>query len=61
MQEIAIFQDQEASLSAAFVRFLESESKPKPQVPALTLSNSVRIFNETKKNSYLQLHSVEYR
>ncbi|XP_043279342.1 thyroid receptor-interacting protein 11-like isoform X2 [Venturia canescens] len=32
--------DQEASLSAAFVRFLESESKPKPQVPALTISNS---------------------
>ncbi|KAI4479798.1 hypothetical protein M0804_010848 [Polistes exclamans] len=32
--------DQEASLSAAFVRFLESESKPKPQLPALPISSS---------------------
>ncbi|XP_012269993.1 thyroid receptor-interacting protein 11 isoform X2 [Orussus abietinus] len=30
--------DQEVSLSAAFVRFLESESKPKSQVPALPLA-----------------------
>ncbi|KAI4495969.1 hypothetical protein M0802_008184 [Mischocyttarus mexicanus] len=28
------------SLSAAFVRFLESESKPKPQLPALPISSS---------------------
>ncbi|KAK2587260.1 hypothetical protein KPH14_002996 [Odynerus spinipes] len=32
--------DQEASLSAAFVRFLESESKPKPQLPGLPISSS---------------------
>ncbi|KZC10008.1 Thyroid receptor-interacting protein 11 [Dufourea novaeangliae] len=32
--------DQEASLSAAFVRFLESESKPKPQLPALPIQTS---------------------
>ncbi|XP_071553727.1 uncharacterized protein [Temnothorax nylanderi] len=32
--------DQEASLSTAFVRFLESESKPKPQLPALPIMNS---------------------
>ncbi|XP_015185314.1 PREDICTED: thyroid receptor-interacting protein 11-like isoform X2 [Polistes dominula] len=32
--------DQEASLSAAFVRFLETESKPKPQLPALPISSS---------------------
>ncbi|XP_020300558.1 thyroid receptor-interacting protein 11-like isoform X2 [Pseudomyrmex gracilis] len=32
--------DQEASLSTAFVRFLESESKPKPQLPALPIVNS---------------------
>ncbi|KAL6266878.1 hypothetical protein P5V15_003706 [Pogonomyrmex californicus] len=32
--------DQEASLSAAFVRFLENESKPKPQLPALPIVNS---------------------
>lgn len=31
---------QEASLSAAFVRFLESESKPKPQLPPLPIVNS---------------------
>ncbi|XP_011158549.2 thyroid receptor-interacting protein 11 isoform X2 [Solenopsis invicta] len=32
--------DQEASLSMAFVRFLESESKPKPQLPALPIVDS---------------------
>ncbi|XP_054000516.1 thyroid receptor-interacting protein 11-like isoform X2 [Hylaeus anthracinus] len=32
--------DQDASLSAAFVRFLESESKPKPQLPALPIQTS---------------------
>lgn len=32
--------DQEASLSAAFIRFLETESKPKPQLPALPISSS---------------------
>ncbi|KOC70257.1 Thyroid receptor-interacting protein 11 [Habropoda laboriosa] len=32
--------DQEASLSAAFVRFLENESKPKPQLPALPIQTS---------------------
>ncbi|KAG7206748.1 hypothetical protein KM043_000671 [Ampulex compressa] len=32
--------DQDASLSAAFVRFLETESKPKPQLPALPISTS---------------------
>ncbi|XP_012260912.2 thyroid receptor-interacting protein 11-like isoform X2 [Athalia rosae] len=32
--------DQEASLSAAFVRFLESESKPKAQLPALPISTT---------------------
>ncbi|KAH0546151.1 hypothetical protein KQX54_006835 [Cotesia glomerata] len=32
--------DQEASLSAAFVRFLESESKPVSSVPALPISNT---------------------
>ncbi|XP_076236768.1 uncharacterized protein LOC143180717 isoform X2 [Calliopsis andreniformis] len=32
--------EQEASLSAAFVRFLESESKPKPQLPALPIQTS---------------------
>ncbi|XP_057341818.1 thyroid receptor-interacting protein 11-like [Microplitis mediator] len=32
--------DQEASLSAAFVRFLESESKPMSSVPALPISNT---------------------
>ncbi|XP_011876922.1 PREDICTED: thyroid receptor-interacting protein 11-like [Vollenhovia emeryi] len=32
--------DREASLSTAFVRFLESESKPKPQLPALPIVNS---------------------
>ncbi|XP_033213023.1 thyroid receptor-interacting protein 11-like isoform X2 [Belonocnema kinseyi] len=32
--------DEEASLSAAFVKFLESESAPKPQLPALPLSNT---------------------
>ncbi|XP_029665298.1 thyroid receptor-interacting protein 11-like isoform X1 [Formica exsecta] len=31
---------QEASLSTAFVRFLESESKPKPQLPPLPIVNS---------------------
>lgn len=29
--------NQEASLSAAFIRFLENESKPKPQLPALPI------------------------
>ncbi|XP_078041286.1 uncharacterized protein LOC144472233 isoform X2 [Augochlora pura] len=32
--------DQEASLTAAFVRFLESESIPKPQLPALPIQTS---------------------
>ncbi|KAK1137645.1 hypothetical protein K0M31_002143 [Melipona bicolor] len=32
--------DQEASLSAAFIRFLENESKPKPQLPALPIQTS---------------------
>ncbi|CAK9826433.1 Thyroid receptor-interacting protein 11 [Anthophora retusa] len=32
--------DHEASLSAAFVRFLENESKPKPQLPALPIQTS---------------------
>ncbi|XP_029054382.2 thyroid receptor-interacting protein 11-like [Osmia bicornis bicornis] len=32
--------DHETSLSAAFVRFLESESKPKPQLPALPIQTS---------------------
>ncbi|KAK0161833.1 hypothetical protein PV327_008245 [Microctonus hyperodae] len=32
--------DQEASLSAAFVRFLESESKPMPPIPPLPISNT---------------------
>ncbi|XP_043259414.1 thyroid receptor-interacting protein 11-like isoform X2 [Colletes gigas] len=32
--------DQDTSLSAAFVRFLESESKPKPQLPALPIQTS---------------------
>ncbi|KAJ8679691.1 hypothetical protein QAD02_015478, partial [Eretmocerus hayati] len=32
--------EQEASLSSAFVKFLESESQPKPQLPALPISNS---------------------
>ncbi|XP_051171433.1 thyroid receptor-interacting protein 11-like isoform X2 [Leptopilina boulardi] len=32
--------DTEASLSAAFVKFLESESAPKPQLPALPISNT---------------------
>ncbi|KAL0127445.1 hypothetical protein PUN28_005620 [Cardiocondyla obscurior] len=32
--------DHEASLSTAFVRFLESESKPKPQLPGLPIGNS---------------------
>ncbi|KAG5336253.1 TRIPB protein, partial [Acromyrmex heyeri] len=36
----ASLKDQEASLSTAFVRFLESESKPKPQLPALPIVNS---------------------
>ncbi|XP_011692596.1 PREDICTED: thyroid receptor-interacting protein 11 [Wasmannia auropunctata] len=36
----ASLKDQEASLSTAFVRFLESESKPKPQLPALPIANS---------------------
>ncbi|KYM76468.1 Thyroid receptor-interacting protein 11 [Atta colombica] len=36
----ASLKDQEASLSTAFVRFLESESKPKPQLPALPIINS---------------------
>lgn len=36
-----ILQYQEASLSTAFVRFLESESKPKPQLPPLPIVNSV--------------------
>ncbi|XP_018399446.1 PREDICTED: thyroid receptor-interacting protein 11-like [Cyphomyrmex costatus] len=36
----ASLKDQEASLSTAFVRFLESESKPKPQLPALPILNS---------------------
>ncbi|CAD6204984.1 GSCOCG00003085001-RA-CDS, partial [Cotesia congregata] len=33
--------DQEASLSAAFIKFLESESKPVSSVPALPISNTV--------------------
>ncbi|XP_018354865.1 PREDICTED: thyroid receptor-interacting protein 11-like isoform X1 [Trachymyrmex septentrionalis] len=36
----ASLKNQEASLSTAFVRFLESESKPKPQLPALPIVNS---------------------
>ncbi|XP_014205065.1 thyroid receptor-interacting protein 11-like isoform X2 [Copidosoma floridanum] len=32
--------DQEASLSTAFIRFLENESQPKVQLPAMQLSNS---------------------
>ncbi|XP_034938260.1 thyroid receptor-interacting protein 11-like [Chelonus insularis] len=32
--------DQEASLSAAFIRFLENESKPMSSVPALPISNT---------------------
>lgn len=35
--------DQEASLSAAFVRFLESESKPMRTMPALPLTNTQQI------------------
>ncbi|XP_011500517.1 PREDICTED: thyroid receptor-interacting protein 11-like [Ceratosolen solmsi marchali] len=31
---------QDTSLSSAFVKFLESESQPKPQLPALPISNS---------------------
>ena len=34
-------QDHETSLSTAFIKFLESESQPKPQLPALPISNSV--------------------
>ncbi|XP_046489774.1 thyroid receptor-interacting protein 11 isoform X2 [Neodiprion pinetum] len=37
---VAQSKDQEASLSAAFVRFLESESKPKAQLPALPISTT---------------------
>ncbi|XP_026826589.1 thyroid receptor-interacting protein 11 isoform X2 [Ooceraea biroi] len=36
----ASLKEDEPSLSTAFVRFLESESKPKPQLPALPIVNS---------------------
>ncbi|XP_014484270.1 PREDICTED: thyroid receptor-interacting protein 11-like isoform X2 [Dinoponera quadriceps] len=36
----ALLKGEETSLSAAFVRFLESESKPKPQLPALPILNT---------------------
>ncbi|XP_058796926.1 thyroid receptor-interacting protein 11-like isoform X2 [Phymastichus coffea] len=32
--------EQETSLSSAFIKFLESESQPKPQLPPLPISNS---------------------
>ncbi|XP_032668053.1 thyroid receptor-interacting protein 11-like isoform X2 [Odontomachus brunneus] len=36
----ALLKSEETSLTTAFVRFLESESKPKPQLPALPILNS---------------------
>ncbi|KMQ84737.1 thyroid receptor-interacting protein 11 [Lasius niger] len=41
----------EASLSTAFVRFLESESKPKPQLPPLPIVNSSSSRSEYNKQA----------
>ncbi|XP_076289352.1 uncharacterized protein LOC143213413 isoform X2 [Lasioglossum baleicum] len=45
--------DQEASLTAAFVRFLESESIPKPQLPALPIQTS-----SLQKHGHSRQHST---
>ncbi|XP_011153440.1 thyroid receptor-interacting protein 11 isoform X2 [Harpegnathos saltator] len=46
-----LLKSEETSLSAAFVRFLESESKPKPQLPALPILNSPSSRSEYNKQA----------
>ncbi|XP_024947809.1 thyroid receptor-interacting protein 11 isoform X2 [Cephus cinctus] len=51
--------DQEASLSAAFVKFLETESKPKPQLPPLTISStSLSRPGHSRQHSSSSTHST---
>ncbi|XP_031778415.1 thyroid receptor-interacting protein 11 isoform X2 [Nasonia vitripennis] len=51
--------EQEASLSSAFIKFLESESQPKPQLPALPISNSpISRPGHSRQHSSSSTHST---
>ncbi|OXU27879.1 hypothetical protein TSAR_003871 [Trichomalopsis sarcophagae] len=51
--------EQEASLSSAFIKFLESESQPKPQLPALPISSSpISRPGHSRQHSSSSTHST---